>query len=198
MRYFDMYESLLGVPYDDGDHDCYGLCRRYYEKNYGMSLPNYARSADFFSAGIDLVSQFLLEADFAVVDVPLSRMEPGDGLLLCVPVRGWPQSRVNHVGVFVGNGTFIHHLWGKESCEDYLDATWARRILSVVRHPDIAEKNAAMIQATAVDFLSMLPDHVKRKHGLSVETVLDATEGASGAATPGSKRRRAAKPKRNP
>lgn len=166
MRYYDRYKHLLGVPYDDGDRDCYGLCRRFYMDNYDIVLPNYARSSSFFAEGVDLVSVFLCEEDFKVVDCATSSLEVGDGLLLCVPGRHWPEGHINHLGVYVGNGTFIHHLFNKPSSEDYIDVAWSRRIMGVVRHPEIAEKNAVSLAADSINILDVLPDHVKRKHGI--------------------------------
>ena len=166
MRYFDRYKHLLNLPYDDGDADCYGLVRRFYADNYGIELPNYARSSSFFSDGIDLVTPFIQEEDFKVVDCAPSRLEVGDGLLLCVPGRQWPEGMINHIAVFVGNGTFLHHLYLKPSCEDYMSPSWSRRIMGVLRHPEIAEKNAAFLSQDSVDLLTLLPDHVKRKHGI--------------------------------
>lgn len=183
MQYFDMYSDLIGLPYDDGDADCYGLCRRYYLKNYQIELPNYARSADFFGAGLDLIEPFLQDSDFKVVDVSPSRLQIGDGLLLHVPNRSTPDGKVNHVGVFVGNGSFLHHLWQKPSCEDYITPQWSRRIMAVVRHPDIAQMTAALFRREPVDFISLLPDHVKHKHGLLAPPVLDSGQGEGGAGT---------------
>lgn len=166
MRYFDRYKHLLNLPYDDGDADCYGLGRRFYQDNYQIELPNYARSSSFFADGIDLVTPFIQEQDFQVVDCAPSCLEVGDGLLMCVPGRQWPMGITNHIAVFVGNGTFIHHLYQKPSCEDYMDAAWSRRIMAVLRHPEIAEKNASFLARESVNIIDMLPDHVKRKYGI--------------------------------
>ena len=176
MKVYDMYADLLGVGYDDGDHDCYGLCVRYYQKNYGIALPNYARSADFFSEGLDLISPFLQDSDFKVVDVAPSRLEMGDGLLLAVPSRLCERGTINHVAVFVGNSTFIHHLWQKQSCEDYLDDVWSRRIMAVVRHPDVGPANDRMLQKAQTSLLDLLPDHVKQRHGIAVTPVLEPVQ----------------------
>lgn len=177
MRYYDLYKHLLGVPYDDGDKDCYGLARRFYQDNYELELPNYARSADFFSDGVDLIDVFLREEDFRVVDVALDRLQIGDGLLLAVPVRQLPRGTINHIGVFVGNGTFIHHMYGKPSSEDYLTPQWSARIMAVVRHPDLARKTAEMSANSTRTLESVLPDHVKRRLPAVAADVLDPAGG---------------------
>ena len=160
---YERYKDLVGVPYDDGDRDCYGLARRFYESVYGLELPNYARSWMFFAQNIDIISLFLRDTDFSVVNVSPRNLEPGDGLIMSVSIRDWPKDRANHVGVYVGNGTILHHPLGKKSCEDYMTDVWAARILSVVRHPDIDQMNAGFLSSRRVNFSDLLPDHVKRK-----------------------------------
>lgn len=164
MNYYDRYKHLLGIKYEDGTDDCYGLARRYYHDCYALELPNYARSADFFADGIDLVTPFLLDEGFSVVDVPLARLEVGDGLLMCVPSRHWPEGKINHVGVYVGNKTILHHLWRRPSCDDPFDIKWQSRVLSVIRHPSIAEKNA--VSTKKINVLDVLPDYVKQRYNL--------------------------------
>lgn len=180
MSYFDKYSQFLGIPYDDGDADCYGLCRRYYAANYGIELPDYARSADFFAADIDLITPFLLEEGFVVVDAPLDRLETGDGLLLCVRSRSWPAGKINHVAVYVGNQMILHHMYEKPSCEDAFTTSWKSRVMAVIRHPEISAKNAELASAASVDLISLLPDHVKQKYGLIAAPVLDSNSGEGG------------------
>lgn len=167
MNYHEVFAHLLGTPYVDGTDDCYGLCRRYYADCYGIELPNYARSADFFADGIDLIGPFLLEEGFAVVDVPLDKLQVGDGLLISVR-RRWmaEQGVVNHVGVYVGNHTFLHHMYERPSCEEALTTQWKQRITAVLRHPDVTDKNAVDLSRNPTDILSLLPDHVKQRYGI--------------------------------
>lgn len=173
MSYYDTYRHLLGIPYDDGDRDCYGLCRRYYVDCYDVELPNYARSASFFGEGIDLVTPFLAEEEFKVIDVSLDRLEPGDGLVIRVPRPGFPVGVANHVAVFVGNHTFLHHMLDKPSSEEYLTDAWRRRILFVVRNPAITAANAERVQKNRVNFLDLVPDHVKQRIGLPPPSSLE-------------------------
>ena len=172
MNYYEKYQHLIGLPYDDGDADCYGLCRRFYADNYGIELPNYARSADFFDGGVDLVTPFLSEEKFAIIDVSIDRLEVGDGLLLCVPIPGRPKQKINHVGVFVGNRTFLHHMYLKPSCEDAMTPRWFNRVMAVIRHPEIAEANAKAAAVQAVNVLDLIPDHVKQRYGIPATPVL--------------------------
>lgn len=178
MSYYDRYKHLIDLAYDDGDKDCYGLCRQFYLSNYDIELPNYARSATFFSEGIDLITPFLAHGEFKVIDVAPSLLEVGDGLMFSVRqpwMRG--QKVINHVAVFVGNGTFIHHLYDKRSCEDYMDSSWTRRLMAVVRHPDVAAMNAAATSKNAIQLIDILPDHAKRRLSQKAPGILDTSSG---------------------
>ena len=163
MQYHEMYAELLGKQYDDGNVDCYGLARLYYAKNYDIELPNYARSALFMEEGLDLIGQLISEQEFVVTDVSTDKLEPGDALILCVPMPHRKERTANHIGVFVGNGTFIHHLYGKKSEEAYLTPQWSARIMAVLRHASVHEANARRLSASPTNFLDLLPDHVKRR-----------------------------------
>lgn len=168
MRYYDTYAHLLGVPYDDGDHDCYGLCRRFYSSVFDVELPNYARSSDFFGSHVGLIRNFLDDTEFEVKDVPSGRLSFGDGLLFAVPHRSSPSGSVNHMGVFVGNGLFIHRLHGKVSCEEAMTPQWARRIMGVVQCYEVEVAAAKLFTSETVDVLSLIPEHVKHRHGIAL------------------------------
>lgn len=169
---YSRYGHLLGATYDDGNRDCYGLCRRFYAENYDIELPDYARSADFVYDGFNQVEQYLVEIDFKVVDVAPSRLEFGDALFFNVP-NAQRYTQVNHLGVYVGNGLFIHHLFDKTAQEDPLTDAWKRRILAVARNDLVTAENRKWHAANAVDLLSLLPEHVKRQFGLGATTVLE-------------------------
>jgi cell wall-associated NlpC family hydrolase len=178
MSNYDRYKHLINLAYDDGDKDCYGLCRQFYLDNYDIELPNYARSSSFFSEGIDLIAPFLRDSDFKVVDVAPSLLEVGDGLMFTVR-RPWMRGEqmINHVAVFVGNGTFLHHLYDKPSCEDYIAGPWSRRLMAVVRHPDVAALNAAYVGRNAVQLFDILPNYAKRRLSQKAPGILDSSTG---------------------
>ena len=184
MKYED-YSFLLGLPYDEGNQDCYGLCRNFYQKLYGLDLPNYARGSDFGAAGVDLVPAFLSDAGFEVVQTSTDYLEIGDGLLLSVPARGLPMGVVNHVGVFVGNHAFLHHMKDQLSCEDHYDHSWKRRTVGVLRHPSAFAINGDRARTRAIDLLTLLPDHVRQKYGIAATAEVEPLHGTGGAGTPG-------------
>jgi cell wall-associated NlpC family hydrolase len=146
---YSKYQDLLDIPYVDGDQDCYGLVRKYYLKNYELSLRNYARPIDFADT-FDLISANFIREGFEIKDISLDHLEIGDGLLLTLNNRKY----VNHVGVFVGNSYVLHHLYKRSSSIDALTQVWKNRITSVVRHPDVTELNRTI--AKPINFLDLI------------------------------------------
>lgn len=114
---------FLGTPYswggiDEFGFDCSGFTNRVYALN-GYDLPRTSREQ--FRVG---------------VLVPLSELRAGDLLFFVEKPRS---ERITHVGMYVGDGEFIHASSGKGQVTfDRLDSTWyasrfigARRITSL-------------------------------------------------------------------
>ena len=152
MSLYERYEQLLGLPYIEGKQDCYGLVRNYYRMNYGLELGNYARPGDFAHANLDLISDNFFNEGFKIVEVPLSNLDIGDGLLM--QINGSPL--VNHVAVYVGNNMILHHLYQGMSKEDDYSLRWKSRTVTVVRHPEISEANWKGLGT--LDFMQVLKD----------------------------------------
>lgn len=148
--------DILNKPYKDGCHDCYGLARQYYAKEYGLALRNYARPIGFDHEGLDLLRDNFDKEGFELIKTQsVSSLEKGDGLLFSIA----GSKTINHVGVYIGSGYFVHHLYQKMSKCESLDTRWYNRIVAAVRHPDITELNLARI--TTVSLLDILPPHLR-------------------------------------
>ena len=147
---------FLGRPYVDGVADCYGLVRDVYKVEYGIQLRNYARPLGFDHEGLNLLAENFQREGFEALNIPISLLEPGDGLLFQLA-----SDLPNHVGIHVDQGRFLHHLYRKSSSQDFLDLRWQRRLVSIVRHPDVTEFNRNNLKP--VDALSLLPPHLRRQ-----------------------------------
>lgn len=104
-------QSYLGVPYLWGGttpegFDCSGLTMSVYRLN-GLQLPRSSREQ--FEAG---------------TSVPVAELRPGDLLFFATGGAG----RVSHVGLYVGDGAFIHApSRGKSICRGQLADSYYRR-----------------------------------------------------------------------
>ncbi|WCD44162.1 hypothetical protein Lumi_023 [Xylophilus phage Lumi] len=163
MSYYEEYKDLLGRKYVAGENDCYGLVKDYYKKIFDLELTDYARPEGFADFGIDLIVDNLLDEGFQMVDVPTPNLMRGDGLLF--RVNG--STLTNHVGVYVGNGYFIHHLWNGLSNEEAMTTKWRGRVSSVVRHPDVYTK--ARVPTERLSIMDFIPEHIKAIHNATFD-----------------------------
>jgi len=154
--------TLQGIPYIEGKDDCYGLCRRYYAQAYDLHMLNYARPLNFAYAGIDLIGQYVQEEGFQIKDISLHRLEPGDGLLMSFSLRGMHPGLVNHIGMYLGGGQILHHVWQAPSIIEPLTVRWKRRVMTVVRHPEVTAANKE--NRVEVDFIDLLPPHLRHRY----------------------------------
>jgi len=146
----------IGLPYVDGLQDCYGLVRRVYLEHFGMQLRNYARPVGFDHCGVDLIEDNFRREGFLVIEVPLTELEPGDGLLFRVASK-----LINHVGVLTQGDMFLHHLYQRASTHDFLDPRWKNRLAYVVRHPDVTEFNQR--NREKLNLLDLIPPHLRMR-----------------------------------
>ncbi len=153
----DAYKHLIGIPYKSGVDDCYGLARRYYMDNYGIELINFARPDGWWNdPEMDLINQFVQYDGWKNIGLNTRGLKVGDGLVFSL-VSG----KANHVGCYVGNGMFIHHVYGRFSNEEALMDKWTNRLLMIIRHPRVEESGKGM--TPQVDILDFLAENVRAR-----------------------------------
>lgn len=93
--------ELIGRPFRHGVTDCYALIRDYYASK-GISLQNWPRSDGWWTRGLDLYQDGFAATGFRRISQADART--GDVVLACIrsPVP-------NHGGVYLGDGTILHH-----------------------------------------------------------------------------------------
>lgn len=122
-------QDLLGRPWVHAVTDCYTLVRDWYRITGSIYLSEYDRREEWWKKGDDLYTGHF--ADEGFTEISLSRIEPGDAVLMAIG------SKVpNHAAVYVGDNVILHHVMGRLSGRDVLDETWRRRITHVLRYAD--------------------------------------------------------------
>lgn len=153
----DTYKHLLGLQYKSGSQDCYGLMRRYFKEVYNLDLLNFARPDGWWNdPEMDLITDCLTIDGWKNIGINTKALKVGDGLVFSL-ISGRP----NHVGVYVGNGMFLHHVYQRYSSEEALLDKWTSRLLMIVRHPQVSKVNFESRPKT--DIMDLLPEHVRAR-----------------------------------
>jgi cell wall-associated NlpC family hydrolase len=150
-----MYDHLIGRRFVHGKTDCFGLVRDFYNENFSLGIPNYARPADWWDHGLNLYADLFYDNGFRVVTDHPSEWRLGDAVLMAI------RSRVaNHSGVFVETGKILHHFVGGLSRIDDYRGLWRNTTLMVLRHKDV---NVARPRPQTLDLMEFVPDVLRRK-----------------------------------
>lgn len=154
---YDSYAHLLGRPYTSGRHDCYGLARDYYKDVYGVVLIDAARPEGWWNEkDMNLIDDFMEADGWENIGTNTRQLKPGDGLIFSLL-----SGKANHVGIYVGNGMFIHHVLNTYSREDALVEKWKSRLLAIIRHPEVVKAGQGM--EAKVDLSTFLPERFRAK-----------------------------------
>jgi proteasome lid subunit RPN8/RPN11 len=126
---------LIGRPFrwgptgTDGRGDCFALVRDYYRTERGLLLPEMPRDSDWQRDSPSLYDAGWRELGFTAIGA--DDLQPGDAILFSVRHRGLP----NHAGIWVGDGTLLHHQENRLSCREYL-GDWRRNAFVHLRPPE--------------------------------------------------------------
>lgn len=141
---YNDYKHLIGLPYISGKQDCYGLVRTYCKDVYNLDLTNFARPDRFWDdPRMNILSDLLHVDGWEDISVSLRNLVTGDVLVFSI-ITG----RANHLGIYVGNGLFIHHGYGRFSSEESIGQKWMSRCLGIVRHPAVKKINQSKVTTT--------------------------------------------------
>lgn len=124
------YSDLIGVPFVNRGRDiktgldCYGLVKEMF-KRFGHDIPEYTVDYDNTEAvNALIVGKTAIKSNWQAVDF---NSMPVPSLLA---IRfGVPKGIVNHTGVYIGNGKFIHTRENTGVLVDRIDSpAWKRQI----------------------------------------------------------------------
>lgn len=116
-NFFGDVKQFFGIRYRFGGQtpegfDCSGFVRFMYDRVFSMRLPRTSR-------------------EMATIGKKVERSELKPGDLIFFQTKG---SRINHVGIFVGNDTFVHSSLSKGITEDKLQQKYYdKRFAGAVR-----------------------------------------------------------------
>lgn len=124
------YEApLVGRQFAHGVLDCYTLVRDWYQRNRGITLPDFPRRDDWWKHGEDLYMQHYAEAGFMRLEKQDEPELPGDVILMQLR-----SSVVNHAAVYLGDGLLLHHVHGRLSSRDVYGGYWREITRCVLRY----------------------------------------------------------------
>lgn len=118
-----------------GVDDCFSLARSFYIDNFGITVPDYARPTDWVAGRLDLPRLLYERNNFAMItDWRPQDLRPGDVLMMSVN-----DTAANHIAIYVGDNNIIHHLYGRQSCEETFRGFWRSSVCYLLRHPDVPD-----------------------------------------------------------
>ncbi len=144
---------LLGREFSHGLLDCWGACRDWYEREAGLTLPNFERKDLWWEVkdGSSLYEDNYESAGFYRVD----DLRRGDMLVFQVPTPGRPCYHPNHAAIYLGadpclrseeapalggSGPFIyHHMAGRAAIREIYGWSMANRVRLILRHKDFPQ-----------------------------------------------------------
>jgi proteasome lid subunit RPN8/RPN11 len=122
---------LYGREFLHGVLDCYALIRDWYLAERGIVLPDFERKDGWWDDGhSNLYIAHYQDAGFRDVGRDVT-LETGDVLLMQIRSKN---AVPNHAGVYLGDGMFAHHVYGRLSCKAVWGSMWRDSCTTVLRY----------------------------------------------------------------
>lgn len=123
--YPSSYKTLSGKPYEFGVNDCFEACRNWYLA-HGIPIPPRKNWIDdWWLQGHDYIKYVAQEWPF----VETSSLEYGNLITFAVE-----HEKENHMGVYLENDCFFHHVEHRLSCKENLYPFWGKHIKKVYKY----------------------------------------------------------------
>lgn len=144
------YDFAIGIPFSGvGNRDCYALLMDLYERNFGIKLTNFARPNDWQSDTDNLIEELYEKDGFIkITDWKVKDLRPGDILAMAIM-----EQNPNHLAVYVGDSTIVHHLYGRVSSAEPWRDLWQYATCFVLRHPDVPDLRPVHPDADLLELL---------------------------------------------
>lgn len=123
---------LVGRQFVHGVLDCYALVKDYYEREMNILLPEFERHDKWWESGDhDLYMENFEACGFSAIT---GAIKEGDVVIMQL---GPKAKRPNHAAVYIGDGTILHHEYGRLSSRDLYDGYFQEITRVVIRHKDM-------------------------------------------------------------
>ncbi len=123
----------LERPYEENVFNCYTIVQDYYKREFDISLGDYPfRLSDGTPAATEKFKSCYEKEGF----VRLHDEEPKNGDIFMMQISA---DSPNHVGVYVGEGAFIHHQTGRLSRKDIYGGFWKKHTTHHLRYKDMTK-----------------------------------------------------------
>lgn len=120
--------DLIGRQFIRGINDCYTELRDYYRQELKINLRDYIRYEEVFEGKNDYIMENIWKEGF--ITQPNTSVIHKNDILVFRRYGAYPR----HLGVFVGNGRFLHQPAINLSCVEILSGFWQSNLKYVLRH----------------------------------------------------------------
>lgn len=131
----EVFRQYVGIDFQHGSNDCYGLIRRVYSEVFGILLTDYARPDNWWEHDdvYNLYMDNYANEGFYLIDIlRVQDLEIGDLILMAI------QSTVPcHAGIYIGEGKILHHFYGRKSSIENYCRIWKNTTTGIIRHKDL-------------------------------------------------------------
>jgi cell wall-associated NlpC family hydrolase len=120
----------VGRQYTHGVLDCYQVIVDHYQRTLGITLPDFARTDEWWLKGADLYVQNFEKAGFVCVGDGSHRDIHLNDCLLMQMFSPVP----NHAAVMVDDNIILQHVAHRLSSRDVYGGYWRKNTTHVLRH----------------------------------------------------------------
>jgi len=126
--YPENYENpYIGRTYAIGKSDCYSLFKEFYQKELNIYLPEFSRSKEWETETPRLFEENYPKYGFKEIEP--AEIERGDGILF----KYKESSPACHIGIYLGDETFLHHPPDRFSLIETYSNAYKRRTTRIIR-----------------------------------------------------------------
>ena len=122
---------LVGRVFSYGVLDCYSLCRDYYQRECGITLPPVEHRNNWWKDGLDLyLDHFPAQGFFQIEQHQLRKH---DAILMQVS-----RNVTTHAAIYLGDGIILHHPMNRLSGREVFGGFWQKISTRFLRHKELA------------------------------------------------------------